>query len=69
MHKSKTRKHRPNKYASKICNENMTFQECELAILRNAIDESEELRGRKISNNEDVKRMLKMVEEFMLIRS
>ena len=42
MHKSKTRKHRPNKYASKICNENMTFQECELAILRNAIDESEE---------------------------
>ena len=66
MHKSKTRKHRPNKYASKICNENMTFQECELAILRNAIDESEELRGRKISNNEDVKRMLKMVEEFIV---
>ena len=89
MHKSKTRKHRPNKskygqgqevpttklegslrlpknFGSKICSENMTFQECELAILRNAVDESDELRGRKVSNNEDVKRMLKIVEEFII---
>ena len=68
MHKYKTRKHRPNKskYGSKICNENMTFQECELAILRSAVDESDELRGRKVSNNEDVQRMLKIVEEFII---
>ena len=68
MHKSKTRKHRPNKskYGSKICNESMTFQECELAILRSAVDESDELRGRKVSNNEDVQRMLKIVEEFII---
>jgi len=44
----------------------MTFQECELAILRNAVDESDELRGRKVSNNEDVQRMLKIVEEFII---
>ena len=66
MHKYKTRKHRPNKYISKICNENMTFKECELAILRNAVDESEELKGRRISNNDEVQHMLKLVEQFII---
>jgi hypothetical protein len=68
MHKFKTRKQRKNKfkYASKICNEDMSFSECELAILRNAIDESEELKGRKITNDEEVQRMLGIVEQFII---
>jgi hypothetical protein len=67
MHKLKTRKHRKNKSRiNKICDENMTFQECELAILRQAVDKSGELQGRKITNSEEVQRMLKIVEEFIV---
>ena len=68
MHKSKTRKHRQGKfkYDPKICNKDMTFNDCELAILRNAVDESDEIKGRNITNNEEVKRMLKIVEDFII---
>jgi hypothetical protein len=43
----------------------MTFQECELAILRNAVDETEKVRGQKIAKNDDVKRMIKILENFL----
>ena len=66
MNKLRTRKHRKNKtYRNEICDKRMTFHECEIAILRHAVDKSEELQGRKVSNNDEVKRMLKIVEEFI----
>jgi hypothetical protein len=59
-------------YKDKQCNDTMTFQECELAILRNAVDENEKITGEKMANSEDVKKMilyhfLKTKEEFILI--
>jgi len=44
----------------------MTFQECELAILRNAVDESENARRGNIVNNDDIQRMLRIVEQFII---
>lgn len=55
-----------SKYKNSECNDKMTFQECELAILRQSVDENEENQGRRVANNEDVKKMLKIVEEFLL---
>jgi hypothetical protein len=54
------------KYKSEFCNDKMTFHDCELEILRHAIDESEKQRGAKIVNSDDVKKMLKIVEDFIV---
>jgi hypothetical protein len=53
------------KYNTNLCDNKMTFQDCELAILRHAVDESELLKGRNIVNNEDIKKILKIVENFI----
>ena len=58
------KKHR-KKYFTELCDDNLTFQECELAILRNAVDETEKLQGRKIANSEDIKKILTIVEDFL----
>ena len=34
----------------------MTFQECELAILRSAVDKAEKITSTKIANSEKVKK-------------
>jgi hypothetical protein len=44
----------------------MTFQECELAILRHAVDESEKIKGQKITNSEEIKKIIKILENFIL---
>jgi len=62
----KKHKQSRKKFDNDICDSEMTFQECELAILRNAIDESDMIRGRKITNNEEVKHMLEIVEKFII---
>jgi hypothetical protein len=33
-----------------ICDKSMSFQECELAILRSAVDKAEERSGRAVAN-------------------
>jgi len=52
-----------------ICNKQMTFQDCELAILRSAIDKAEEIQGRKVANSSEVKRIIGIVENFLRKKS
>ena len=47
-----------------VCN-GLTFQDCELAILRMAVDEVEEKVGRRIVNSDDVKKIIEVVENFI----
>ena len=54
-----------NKYNNENCNDSMKFEECELAILRHAVDETDKLQNEKIANSEDVKKMIHMVEVFL----
>jgi hypothetical protein len=54
-----------NKYEPSVCNNKMTFEECELAILRQAVDESEEIKGKKTAMNEDVKKIIDILERFL----
>lgn len=54
------------KFKSDLCDDKMTFHDCELEILRNAVDESEIKKGVKNINNDEIKQMLKIVEEFLL---
>ena len=54
------------KYKSKYCDDTMTFQDCELAILRHAVDESELIKGQKISNSEEIKNIINILEDFLI---
>lgn len=54
------------KYNNNICDNKMSFDDCELAILRNAVDETDELQKQKIANSDDVKRMIQILEEFLV---
>lgn len=47
------------------CSKDMSFNECELTILRSAVDKAEKKIGRKIVNSPDVKKMISIVEKFI----
>ena len=47
-----------------IC-KNLTFADCELAILRMAVDEAEEKMGKRVVNSSDVQKIIDIVEEFI----
>jgi hypothetical protein len=47
-----------------IC-KGLTFSDCELAILRMAVDEAEKKIGKRIVNSEDVQKIIKIVEDFI----
>lgn len=59
-------KNKTQKYKTKICDNNMTFNECELAILRNEIDINEKLNVSKIANSADVEKMISILETFLI---
>jgi len=43
----------------------MKFEECELAILRQAVDDSEKEVQAKIANSDEIKKMVKILERFL----
>ena len=47
------------------CEPKMSFEECELAILRQAVDENEKHTKTKIANTTEVKAMIEIVEDFL----
>ena len=51
---------------TQICNKKMTFEECEMALLRHSVEESELLQGDKIINNQDTQKILKILEEYII---
>ena len=48
-----------------ICDKKMTFNDCELAILRAAIDKAETKQGRKTANSGEIKQIIEIVEQFL----
>ena len=57
-----------SRYNNNICTNTMTFQDCELAILRNAVDESEKQQGRRVAMNDDVKKIIKILEDYLKVK-
>jgi len=51
-----------------IC-KGLTFQDCELAILRMAVDNAEEKIGKRIVNSEEIKKMIGIVEDFIKVKN
>ena len=48
------------------CEKGLTFEECELAILRHAVDKIEKKTGRKMINNPTVQEIILIVEKFLI---
>ena len=47
------------------CEKTMTFEECELAVLRSAVDKMEKKSGRKKINDPDIAEIIRIVEDFL----
>ena len=56
------------KQKKNIC-KGLTFQECELAILRMAVDKAEEKIAKRVVNSEDIKKMIAIVEDFIKVKN
>ena len=54
-----------SKYRTDLCNNDMTFADCELAILRRAVDDSDEKKAKRLANAAEVVQMIKIVEDFL----
>ena len=63
MTKGKTQKKR---FKPTECSNQMTFQECELAVLRHAVDENEKISGEKLASSDEIKKMIQIVEDFLI---
>jgi len=44
---------------------NLNFEDCELAILRQAVDTAEEKQGKLVANSPEIKRIIGIVENFL----
>ena len=51
-----------------IC-KGLSFQDCELAILRMAVDNAEEKIGKRIVSSEEIKNMIVIVENFIKLKN
>ena len=50
------------------CDKKMTFQECELTILRQAVDKIEKKTGRKMIKNPQIQEIIHIVETFLKLK-
>ena len=65
MKKNTKRHEAPTK---NIC-KGLTFQDCELAILRMEVDNAEEKIAKRIVNSEEIKKMIAIVEDFIKVKN
>lgn len=54
------------KFKTDLCTNDMTYEDCELAILRHAVDETEKMQGEKIVNSPEIQKILLIVEDFII---
>ena len=48
------------------CGEDMSFEECELTILRSVVDLGTEEQGQEMVENPDIKKMIQMLEKWLI---
>jgi len=70
--KNKEKRSKPTKnhetHTKNIC-KGLSFQDCELAILRMAVDNAEEKLAKRIVNSEEIKKMIVIVEDFIKLKN
>lgn len=67
MVKNKTKKKRQHtKYNTELCDNEMSFHDCELALLRHAVDEGELNIKKNNINRDEINKLIKILEEFLI---
>jgi hypothetical protein len=56
------------KFDTDICNDNMTFSDCEMAILRNRVQENNRVIGSETVNNKETREIIEIVKQFIIDR-
>jgi hypothetical protein len=51
-----------------ICKD-LTFDDCELAILRMAVDKAEEKMGRRVISSDEIQKIIKIVEDYIRVKN
>lgn len=49
----------------KVCDKSMSFQDCELSILRMQVDLAQEKIAKRVVGSDDIKRIIQIVEDFI----
>ena len=50
------------------CKKTMSFEECELAILRQAVDKADVIEGEQMLKDPQVRKIIDIVENFLRVR-
>ena len=64
--KNITKKSKRSQRLSKSCEPTMTYDECEIKILRDAVEHIEKDQGRRIVMSPEVSEIIKIVEQFLI---
>ena len=62
----KTSKSPRHKFDTEICEDNMTFSDCEVAILKNAKEENDNAIGQELVNSTEIRKMINIVRDFII---
>lgn len=54
------------KYDVKYCDNKMKFEDCEMAILRHAIDENEEKINQSLIKSDNIQKIITILEDFLI---
>jgi hypothetical protein len=65
--RNKSTKHHESS-TKNVC-KGLSFQDCELAILRMAVDNAEEKLAKRVVNSEEIKKMIVIVEDFIKVKN
>lgn len=53
------------RYNTNLCNNKMKFQDCELAILRHAVDKIDKIQNAEVANDADIKKIISILEKYL----
>jgi hypothetical protein len=62
----KNYKQKVRKFPTEICTNEMSYEDCELAILRHAVEKTEKMQGQKMADSPEIKKILIIVEDFII---
>jgi hypothetical protein len=55
-----------HKFQNNICDDKMTFEDCELAILRHAVDETEEIQKKQVVISDEIRKIYNILEKYII---
>jgi hypothetical protein len=63
---NKNDKNKFRKFPTELCTNDMTYEDCELVVLRHAVEETEKKKGQQAVESPEIKKILIIVEDFII---